>query len=153
MPDPDTAKLVSTVKDRIAETDKADASHWPVPVYCFGGSIDKVVPEASARGPFSNYTPIPGDHFTILRPYLDAGYVVTRSPAFYLNPVDVGTCDACGNLRQFADLVPPIDVGTPRRVPVCLPLPADPSRNPPETRKPGAGAPGRSVIAPAGLSS
>jgi pimeloyl-ACP methyl ester carboxylesterase len=66
--DPDTAEIVNTVKDRIAETEVADNTHWPIPVYCFVGMSDGVVREASARGPFSNYATLKADHKSILEP-------------------------------------------------------------------------------------
>lgn len=68
--DQDTADAVRTVKDRIATTPLADRRHWPIPIYCFGGLSDKVVPPASAQGLFSddNFKMIPGDHSGILNP-------------------------------------------------------------------------------------
>ncbi len=66
--DPETAEVVRTVKERAATASEATATSWPVPVYCFGGLSDKVVPEASAKGPFKSSKMLSGDHFTILRP-------------------------------------------------------------------------------------
>ena len=85
--DPDVAEWVNTVKDRIAETREADAGHWPIPVSCFGGLSDSIVVEASARGPFSDYTPIAGDHFTILRPKNDQDERYRRFADLLLEPV------------------------------------------------------------------
>lgn len=66
--DEKTSNAVRIVKDRIATTVKRDSSHWPIPVHCFGGLTDNVVPSPSARGPFSCYTAISGNHFSVLQP-------------------------------------------------------------------------------------
>lgn len=66
--DEETAKVIRTVNERIAMTDRMDGSHWPVPVHCFGGLTDDIVPRPSAQGPFNSYTAVHGNHFTILEP-------------------------------------------------------------------------------------
>lgn len=66
--DPETAEIVATVVDRSANTTMADNQHWPIPVSCFGGLGDAIVPEASAKGPFKYFKSVKGDHFTILEP-------------------------------------------------------------------------------------
>lgn len=66
--DEDLSDVVRNVHNRIATTHQANRAHWPIPVYCFGGLTDNVVPKASAQGPFAGYTPITGNHSTILEP-------------------------------------------------------------------------------------
>ncbi|MBA3968227.1 MAG: alpha/beta fold hydrolase [Nitrospirales bacterium] len=66
--DEDLSDVVRNVNTRIATTHQADGTHWPIPVHFFGGLSDNVVPKASAQGPFASYTPITGNHSTILMP-------------------------------------------------------------------------------------
>ena len=66
--DEDLSDVVRKVNNRIATTHQADGAHWPIPVHCFGGLSDNVVPKASAQGPFVSYTPLTGNHSTILEP-------------------------------------------------------------------------------------
>ncbi|MEO8325730.1 MAG: alpha/beta fold hydrolase [Nitrospirota bacterium] len=66
--DEELSDVVRNVNTRIATTHQADGAHWPIPVHCFGGLSDNVVPKASAQGPFASYTPITGSHSTILMP-------------------------------------------------------------------------------------
>ncbi|MCW5784607.1 MAG: alpha/beta fold hydrolase [Nitrospirales bacterium] len=66
--DEDMSDVVRNVNNRIATTHQADGAHWPIPVFCFGGLSDNVVPKASAQGPFVRYTPLTGNHSTILAP-------------------------------------------------------------------------------------
>ena len=66
--DPETADVVDTVRRRVVEATAGGATQWPIPVHCFFGRSDNVVPDASARGPFGSAAPLRGDHFTILRP-------------------------------------------------------------------------------------
>jgi len=66
--DPDTAEIVGAVAQRAAETSEANELNWPIAVHCFGGLRDNVVLDSSAKGPFRNYKPLEGNHFTILKP-------------------------------------------------------------------------------------
>jgi hypothetical protein len=43
-------------------------SAWPIPIQCFWGLRDRIVPEASARGAFDELLGIDGDHFSVLTP-------------------------------------------------------------------------------------
>jgi pimeloyl-ACP methyl ester carboxylesterase len=60
--DPDTAEIVGTVAQRAAGTREANELNWPIPVHCFGGLRDNVVLASSAKGPFTSYAPLEGDH-------------------------------------------------------------------------------------------
>ncbi len=52
----------------VIEEFRQGIANWPITVRCFWGMQDKIVPEASARGPHSEASPLEGDHFTILTP-------------------------------------------------------------------------------------
>jgi pimeloyl-ACP methyl ester carboxylesterase len=62
------ADLRREVEARIGEAKtRADTQH-AIPVRCFWGLNDGVVPEASAKGSFHVLTPLRGDHFSVLQP-------------------------------------------------------------------------------------
>ncbi len=84
--DSDTASCVATVKDRIADTLKADTDHWPIPIHCFIGSSDKDVPAASARGPFQDSTVVQADHTSILMPRDEKDEIYRQFTQRLLNP-------------------------------------------------------------------
>lgn len=67
---PEISRVVVNVKDWVAQTDKVTNMRRPIPVRCFSGNSDKVVPKASADGPFSEEycQALPGNHFTIKAP-------------------------------------------------------------------------------------
>src|SRR5439155_6745846 len=60
--------VVNDVDGRIESAIPNDPSGWPIPIQCFWGEQDGVVPPASARGPFNNALPLAGDHSSILHP-------------------------------------------------------------------------------------
>lgn len=66
--DPDTAEIVNAVAQHASKTNEANEGNWPIPVHCFVGLGDDVVPEASAKGPFASHKSIEGDHFEVLTP-------------------------------------------------------------------------------------
>jgi hypothetical protein len=66
--DANTAEIVRTVKNCVAETQKADDNNWPIPVHCFYGDSDAVVTKASACGPFKSFDALPADHESIILP-------------------------------------------------------------------------------------
>lgn len=68
--DTEITEMRAAITERVVGTNGRDAVAWPIPIQCFWGTIDKVVVEASARGPFDTDLAIPlnGDHFTILQP-------------------------------------------------------------------------------------
>jgi pimeloyl-ACP methyl ester carboxylesterase len=66
--DPEIADTLSDVDERIESIECGDTRGWPVAIRCFNGQEDRVVPEASARGPFEHLTSVQGDHSTILQP-------------------------------------------------------------------------------------
>jgi len=65
---PELADVLSDVDERIESIEPGDPRGWPVAVHCFNGQEDRVVLEASARGPFEHLTSVRGDHSTILQP-------------------------------------------------------------------------------------
>ena len=65
---PEIRDIQSVITERVCNADKRDRFSWPIPVRCFWGDQDRIVPEASARGPFAEGAPLPGDHFSILKP-------------------------------------------------------------------------------------
>jgi pimeloyl-ACP methyl ester carboxylesterase len=64
----DVAELQSIIRNSIVYSTEDSTVSWRVPIHAFAGLQDNVVPEASARGCFESVTPMPGNHFTILRP-------------------------------------------------------------------------------------
>lgn len=67
--DSQITELRAVITARIVGTHGQSAA-WPIPVQCFWGTVDGIVAEASARGPFDAdlATSLNGDHFSILRP-------------------------------------------------------------------------------------
>jgi pimeloyl-ACP methyl ester carboxylesterase len=68
--DPEISEIRTVVSERIVDASIRTANAWPIPVQCFWGSQDRVVVEASARGPFDseNAMPLDGDHFSVIQP-------------------------------------------------------------------------------------
>jgi pimeloyl-ACP methyl ester carboxylesterase len=86
---PEVRDMLAIVDECIVNAKTRENICWPVPIYCFWGEDDAVVPEASARGFHTDAGPLPGDHFTILRPktrehYLAIGDVL-REPVGHKN--------------------------------------------------------------------
>lgn len=65
---PSIRDLMVVMLDRVVNAKAREKTCWPIPVRCFWGEDDAVVPEASGRGPYSEGAALPGDHFSILRP-------------------------------------------------------------------------------------
>lgn len=65
---PEISDIRAVVSERIVNAVRKEATAWQIPIQAFGGTEDGVVLPASARGPFHNYEPLPGDHFSILLP-------------------------------------------------------------------------------------
>lgn len=66
--DPDIDDLMREVRQRIVSSENAVDDEWPVPVHSFWGQEDKIVAEASARGPFDSVQALPGHHSSIIAP-------------------------------------------------------------------------------------
>ena len=66
--DPQVARVLGDIDERIESVLPGDPKGWPVPIRCFSGEQDRIVLEASARGPFDLCSPMKGDHSTILGP-------------------------------------------------------------------------------------
>jgi hypothetical protein len=64
------AQVRTTITERVVGGRGETAVDWPIPVQCIYGMEDGVVPAASAQGPFEDevLVPLPGDHFSIIRP-------------------------------------------------------------------------------------
>lgn len=60
--------LRKELQEKVVETDRRTAETWPIPVQCFYGLGDRIVPEASARGPYLDVEALDGDHFSLIRP-------------------------------------------------------------------------------------
>jgi len=60
--------LREEVAEKIVRARTRDGTHNAIPFQCFWGMSDRVVVEASARGPFPNALPLRGDHSDIIQP-------------------------------------------------------------------------------------
>ena len=65
---PEITDIREKVREKIIDAARKSATEWPVPIQAFVGNEDGVVPEASARGLFSNVASLDGDHFSIISP-------------------------------------------------------------------------------------
>jgi len=66
--DEETAATSEIIVRHVLAAKKADANNCPIPFRVFWGSEDKIVPKASARGPFVEASSLPGGHSEILQP-------------------------------------------------------------------------------------
>jgi pimeloyl-ACP methyl ester carboxylesterase len=66
--EPHIRDMMAVMNDRVVHARTREAICWPIPVRCFWGQDDGVVPEASARGLYKEGTSLRGDHFSILKP-------------------------------------------------------------------------------------
>jgi pimeloyl-ACP methyl ester carboxylesterase len=85
--DPVMADVLHVVAERIEGILPGDPKGWPIPIHCFSGLSDAVVPEASARGPFAQCTSVDGDHFSVLRPLDQSDERYKRFVEALLEPV------------------------------------------------------------------
>lgn len=60
--------VLRVISERVTNATQRDKIQWPIPMRCFWGLQDRIVLEASARGPYSEGSGLLGDHFTILNP-------------------------------------------------------------------------------------
>jgi hypothetical protein len=65
---PDIAQMNSTIQTSVIKATSDCETSWRIPLHAFGGLQDDVVPEASAREGIENFTPIMGDHLSIVNP-------------------------------------------------------------------------------------
>jgi hypothetical protein len=65
---PDVSAIRNLVREHIVAARGDSTTEWRVPIHAFCGMQDGIVVEDSARGPFDSVIPVPGNHFTILRP-------------------------------------------------------------------------------------
>lgn len=68
---PDVADMMAVLRDRVENAaPKAEITGIArrIPVTAFWGLQDNVVPQASARGPYESLVPVPGNHFTVIKP-------------------------------------------------------------------------------------
>jgi pimeloyl-ACP methyl ester carboxylesterase len=63
---------------KVVETSTRTAETWPIPIQCFYGLRDRIVPEASARGPFIDVASLDGDHFSVLHATNEDNYAKIR---------------------------------------------------------------------------
>lgn len=64
----DIHDVLRVINERVTNASQRDKTKWPIPVRCFWGLQDRIVLEASARGPYPEGSGLLGDHFTILNP-------------------------------------------------------------------------------------
>lgn len=64
----DIHDVLQVITERVSNARRRDNTQWPIPVRCFWGLQDRIVLEASARGPHTEGSGLPGDHFIILKP-------------------------------------------------------------------------------------
>ena len=65
---PDVSDIRSVITERIVGAVKDSETEYRIPIHAFSGLQDDIVPEASARGVFSNVRAVRGTHFSILKP-------------------------------------------------------------------------------------
>ena len=65
---PEIADITRVIERDILEATCISKDSCPIPFRVFWGLEDNIVPEASARGSFTEATPLPGDHFKIIQP-------------------------------------------------------------------------------------
>src|SRR5271157_5085855 len=90
---PSIRDLMEVMLDRVVNAKTRDKTCWPIPVRCFWGEDDAVVPEASGRGPYSEGAALPGDHFSILQP-------ASRDDARY-RAISEALCEPVGHKNFF----------------------------------------------------
>lgn len=92
---PEIHDLLEFLGDRVANAMTRDADCWPIPVRCFWGQQDDIVPEASARGPYTKGAALPGDHFSVLEPNTQDHYNILAEallePLGHKNFFEVGS--------------------------------------------------------------
>jgi hypothetical protein len=66
----DISDMRAQVRKRVVEAKDKGRNDWPVPIQCYWGNQDNIVPRASARGslPEDCFRVIDGDHFRVHRP-------------------------------------------------------------------------------------
>jgi hypothetical protein len=62
------AAVSDTIVENIIKAETVDSCACPIPFRVFWGLQDNVVKEVSAKGPFAEASPLPGDHSDIIRP-------------------------------------------------------------------------------------
>jgi len=60
--------LHQAVRERIIDARNREDYKYPLPIYCFWGDSDNIVPDMSARGHFPHGQPLRGDHSTLKEP-------------------------------------------------------------------------------------
>lgn len=60
--------LHRAVRERIVDARSRCDNEYPLPIYCFWGDSDAIVPELTARGHLPHGEPLEGDHFSINKP-------------------------------------------------------------------------------------
>ncbi len=66
-------EIVTDVQKYITDAQVGQPNAWPIPLLCFYGLQDKIVPKQSACGPFKNTRPLDYDHFSVIRPDSETG--------------------------------------------------------------------------------
>jgi pimeloyl-ACP methyl ester carboxylesterase len=66
--DDEVADIRRVIQQRVVDATERTEQAWPIPIHAFWGQQDGIVVESSARAAFSASTPLPGDHFGIIRP-------------------------------------------------------------------------------------
>ena len=65
---PDVSGVRNLVREHVVAATRDSTTEWRLPIHALCGMQDGIVVEDSARGPFDSVIPVPGNHFTILRP-------------------------------------------------------------------------------------
>ena len=64
----EVSDLQVLMSERVVDAARRTPGERPIPVQCFYGEQDDIVVEPSARGCFDCVDPLPGDHFSLIRP-------------------------------------------------------------------------------------
>jgi pimeloyl-ACP methyl ester carboxylesterase len=84
---PEIQDTLAKIQKRVIDAEERRGNECPIPFHAFWGERDRVVPEASARGPFPTTSPLQGDHFEIIRPEKDSDRAYIDISEAILHPV------------------------------------------------------------------
>jgi pimeloyl-ACP methyl ester carboxylesterase len=84
---PEINETLAKIQKRVIDAEERRGNECPIPFHVFWGETDRVVPEASARGPFPTTSTLQGDHFGIIRPKTSSDRAYIDVSEAILNPV------------------------------------------------------------------
>lgn len=84
---PDMSVIMARVQRQVVAAQAPGATSYPVPIRLFYGQSDGIVSEASARGGFTEATPLPGNHSSVIRPPTTTDRRYTAIAEALLEPV------------------------------------------------------------------